>query len=123
MDFGDAIKSGFHNYVTFRGRASRSEFWYWTLFAVLVALAGQIADNAVFERDPALFASLISLALFLPGWAIAVRRLHDIDHSGWWILVGLTIVGIILLLVWACVKGTTGPNRFGSDPLPGSQTS
>lgn len=120
MDFGDAIKSGFRNYVTFRGRASRSEFWYWTLFALLAAAAGQIADAPLVDSShPGLFAPLLGLALFLPGWAVGVRRLHDIDRTGWWTLIGFTIVGLVLLIVWACFKGTAGQNRFGPDPLAG----
>jgi len=120
MDFGDAIKSGFRNYVTFRGRAQRAEFWYWTLFAVLATLAGQIADTPLFERSHSgLFAPLISLGLFLPGWAVGIRRLHDIDRTGWWMLIAFTIVGLILLFVWTCIKGTSGQNRFGPDPLSG----
>jgi uncharacterized membrane protein YhaH (DUF805 family) len=120
MDFGQAIKSGIRNYATFRGRASRSELWYWTLFAVLLTLAGQIADTALFESpNPGLFAPLVSLGLMLPGLAVAVRRLHDLDRSAWWLLLILTVVGIVLLLIWDCIKGTTGPNRFGPDPLAG----
>jgi uncharacterized membrane protein YhaH (DUF805 family) len=119
MDFVNAITSGFRHYVTFSGRASRSEFWYWTLFAVLVTSAAQIADNALFD-DPGLFGPLVSLALFLPGLAVGIRRLHDIDRTGWWWLIALTIIGLILLIIWACVKGTSGPNRYGPDPLAGS---
>jgi len=118
MDFVSTIKSGFTHYVTFSGRASRSEFWYWTLFAVLVTMAAQIADNALFD-NPGLFGPLVSLALFLPGLAVGIRRLHDINRTGWWVLIGLTIVGLILLIVWACMKGTPGTNRYGPDPLGG----
>jgi uncharacterized membrane protein YhaH (DUF805 family) len=118
MDFVEAIKSGFRNYVTFKGRAARSEYWYWTLFVVLVTLAGEIADNAFFEGPSSgLFAPLISLGLFLPGLAVSVRRLHDLDRTGWWLLLIFTIVGIILLLIWSCIKGTKGPNSFAPDPL------
>jgi uncharacterized membrane protein YhaH (DUF805 family) len=60
-----------------------------------------------------------SVILFLPGLAVGIRRLHDIDRSGWWVLITLTIIGIILLLVWACMRGTPGSNRFGTDPLGG----
>jgi len=123
MDFIDAIKSGFRNYVTFKGRAPRSEFWCWTLFAVLASVAGEIADNVLFD-GPASgpFSSLVSLGLFLPGLAVSVRRLHDLDRTGWWLLLVFTIVGIILLLIWNCIKGTAGTNRFGSDPLAGDGT-
>jgi uncharacterized membrane protein YhaH (DUF805 family) len=61
--------------------------------------------------------SLASLALFLPGLAVSVRRLHDLDRTGWWLLIILTGIGLILLLIWFCLRGTTGPNRYGPDPL------
>jgi uncharacterized membrane protein YhaH (DUF805 family) len=53
----------------------------------------------------------------LPGLAVWVRRLHDIDRTGWWLLIVFTVIGIILLVAWACTRGTPGPNRFGPDPL------
>jgi uncharacterized membrane protein YhaH (DUF805 family) len=120
MNFGEAIKSGFNNYATFSGRAARSEFWYWALFAFLVTSAGGIIDAALIESENGLVAPLLSLALLLPGLAVAVRRLHDLDRTGWWVLICLTIVGIILLIIWDCIKGTAGPNRFGPDPLAGT---
>jgi uncharacterized membrane protein YhaH (DUF805 family) len=120
MDFGQAIKSGFRHYVSFSGRAARSEFWYWSLFVVIVTIGAGIADHALFdEESTALFGPLVSLIFFLPGLAVAVRRLHDLDRTGWWILIAFTIIGIIVLLVWDCIKGTTGTNRFGPDPLAG----
>ncbi|HZQ13281.1 MAG TPA: DUF805 domain-containing protein [Pseudolabrys sp.] len=123
MNFGEAIKSGFTHYVTFSGRAARSEFWYWTLFAVLLSLAAGIIDRGIFDFEEStttgVFGPLVSLALFLPGLAVSVRRLHDLDRSGWWLLLVLTLVGVILLLIWDCIKGTTGSNRFGPDPLGG----
>jgi len=60
---------------------------------------------------------LILAVLLLPGIAVAARRLHDLDRTGWWLLIAFTGIGIILLIVWDCMKGTTGPNRFGADPL------
>jgi uncharacterized membrane protein YhaH (DUF805 family) len=65
-----------------------------------------------------LLSSLGSLALFLPTLAVAVRRLHDTDRTGWWILIGLIpLIGWIIYLVFMCQRGTEGPNRFGEDPL------
>ena len=58
-----------------------------------------------------------NLLTFLPSLALCVRRLHDIDRTGWWVLIAFTIIGAFLLIYWACVKGTTGPNRFGPDKL------
>jgi uncharacterized membrane protein YhaH (DUF805 family) len=118
MNFGEAIASGFRNYVNFSGRAARSEYWYWALFLFIVGTATLLIDLAIFptvETGPV--NTVVSIALLLPNLAVSVRRLHDIDRTGWWILIAFTVIGIILLLVWACVKGTDGPNRFGPDPL------
>jgi uncharacterized membrane protein YhaH (DUF805 family) len=120
MNFGQAIASGFRNYVGFAGRAARSEYWYWVLFAIIGATVTGILDQAMFsEAEISPLNSIFGLITFLPGLAVAVRRLHDIDRTGWWFLIALTIIGLIILLVWACQKGTTGPNRYGPDPLGG----
>lgn len=118
MQFQSAVVSGFRNFATFSGRASRSEYWYWVLFAILVAIVSSILDAMMFASSQTI-EGLTSLILFLPGLAVSVRRLHDIDRSGWWFLIAFTIIGLILLLVWACARGTAGPNRFGPDPLAG----
>jgi uncharacterized membrane protein YhaH (DUF805 family) len=120
MNFWQAIKSGFSNYVTFSGRAIRSEYWYWVLFGLLGGLATEILDAGIFSSQIPSASPLngvFNLLTFLPSLALAVRRLHDIDRSGWWILVTFTIVGIVLLIYWACKSGTPGPNRFGSNPF------
>ena len=79
MNFGEAIKSGFNNYVTFSGRACRSEFWYWTLFAILVTIAAGIIDRELVDSDTGLAQPLVSLALFLPGIAVAYQ--NGIDRA------------------------------------------
>jgi uncharacterized membrane protein YhaH (DUF805 family) len=114
MNFVDAIKSGFSNYVTFSGRAARSEFWFWTLFSFLANLMAAIVDGVLGLGFVGL---VVLLALLLPGIAVSARRLHDLDRTGWWLLIAFTCIGIILLIVWDCMKGTTGSNRFGADPL------
>lgn len=117
MGFGQAISSGFSNYVGFSGRACRSEYWYWVLFYFIGAIVAEIIDSVL--GITAIY-PLFSLAVLLPGLAVAVRRLHDLDRSGWWILLGLIpLVGAVILIIWYCMKGTTGPNRFGPDPLGG----
>lgn len=118
MQFQDAIRSGFRNYVTFAGRASRSEYWYWALFALLVEIVASIIDHSMFPfASTGPIEGITSLLLFLPGLAVGIRRLHDIDRTGWWWLIAFTVIGIILLIVWACTRGTAGPNRYGPDPL------
>lgn len=105
-------------YATFSGRAARSEFWFWTLFVFLIQIVANIVDIALdMETGTGIISLVLSLALLLPGIAVGVRRLHDIDRTGWWWLIAFTGIGVILLIVWACFKGTAGPNRFGVDPL------
>jgi uncharacterized membrane protein YhaH (DUF805 family) len=118
MGFGDAIKSGFSNYVNFSDRACRSEYWYWVLFVFIGYIVTSIIDRVI--GYPVTY-FLFSLAIVIPGIAIGIRRLHDLDRSGWWLLLGLIpLVGAIILIVWFCGQGTQGPNRFGPDPLSGA---
>ena len=121
MNFTEAIASAFRNYVTFSGRACRSEYWYWYLFLFICSIIANVIDYSVFsESEYTPVSTIFSLATFLPCLAISIRRLHDIDRTGWWFLIAFTIIGLILLLIWACMKGTTGPNRYGPDPLAGA---
>jgi uncharacterized membrane protein YhaH (DUF805 family) len=118
VNFAESIQSGFRNYVGFSGRASRSEFWFWVLFIILVTLGTQLIEWMMFEEPTGILSIIVSIALFLPNIAMVVRRLHDRDKSGWWILLNFVpLVGIIILLIWYCTRGTVGPNRFGPDPL------
>jgi uncharacterized membrane protein YhaH (DUF805 family) len=119
MNFPQAIVACFRKYAVFSGRASRSEYWYWVLFYVLGKIATNILDAVIFQSESTqLFSIVFDLIILFPLLAVEVRRLHDVDRSGWWILIGLTIVGMIYpLLVWKCKKGTVGPNRFGDDSL------
>ena len=117
MGFVDAVKSGFSNYVNFSDRACRSEYWYWVLFAVIGAIVTVIIDSMI---GLSITYTIFALATFLPGLAVGIRRLHDLDRSGWWILLFLIpLIGAIILIIWFCSKGTDGPNRFGADRLAG----
>jgi len=119
MNFGEAIAAGFRNYVTFSGRAVRSEYWYWVLFAFIVGIVTGILDRAIISESETGPINLIAnVILLLPSIAVGVRRLHDIDRTGWWYLIVFTIIGIFVLIYWACQPGTAGPNRFGPDPMP-----
>ena len=121
MNFAQAIASGFRHYVTFAGRASRSEYWYWVLFTIIGAIVTLILDRAVFsESDYSPLNAIFNLVCFLPSLAVGVRRLHDIGRTGWWVLIALTIIGAIVLIVWACQKSDAGPNQYGPDPWAGS---
>ena len=117
MNFPDAAVGCFQKYVTFSGRASRSEYWYWVLFTFLSVLGLAVVATAVPKLGDILM-PLFQLATFLPGLSVLVRRLHDVNKSGWWFwILMVPFIGIILILIWFCTKGTTGDNRFGPDPL------
>jgi uncharacterized membrane protein YhaH (DUF805 family) len=113
--FVDAIKICFAKYATFRGRATRPEYWWFYLAIILVSVLLTIIDVVIFGPNALGLLSLAwSLAVFLPSIAAGVRRLHDTDRSGWWFLIILVpLVGIIVLIVFLAQRGTPGPNRFG----------
>jgi len=116
MGIDDAVKLGFANYVNFSDRASRSEYWYFLLFYNIGVFAGVAIDTWIIGLP--IIAWTFILATILPLLSVSVRRLHDLDRSGWWVLLDLVpLVGWIILLVWFCTKGTDGPNRFGPDRL------
>ena len=122
MGMKEAVTSVFNNYANFEGRARRSEYWYFTLFNILVSLAFGVLAS-ISDESGALFRivmgleGLYSLAVFIPGLAVTWRRLHDIGKSGAnWCWIFLPLVGSILLLVWLCRDGDAGDNQYGPDP-------
>jgi uncharacterized membrane protein YhaH (DUF805 family) len=102
MNFPNSVKSGFRNYANFKGRATRSEFWWWTLFTVIVSIA-----LSSYGLD-----SFASAALFLPSIAVGCRRMHDTGRRGWWQLIP------IVSFVFACQKSAPEMNQFGPPPPP-----
>jgi uncharacterized membrane protein YhaH (DUF805 family) len=120
MNCQQAIRSGFFNYANFLGRASRSEFWWFQLFVLLGEVAAALVDVfgnfTILDGSP--LATLFWLATLIPDLAVMARRLHDTDSSGWWLLLMLIpFIGIVVLIVWWCLEGSKGDNRFGADPL------
>ncbi len=114
MGFGEAISTCFGKYAAFSGRAVRSEYWFWVLFTVIVVIVLNIIQFTVSPLGGSVLLLLFELATVIPSIAVACRRLHDTDRSGWWLLLAFVpIVGFILLLVWYCQPGTAGSNRFG----------
>ncbi len=98
-------------YVVFSGRARRKEFWYFILFSTIINMV------LAFFNSSGTLSAFYSLAVFLPSIAVFVRRLHDTDRSGWWILIGLIpVIGAIVLLVFSVLNGTPDANRYGEDP-------
>ncbi len=124
MTMIDAVKTVLGKYATFSGRAARPEFWWYTLFLLVLVAVLNIIDGAIiapmlgFEPFQAEagepISTLVALALVIPTIAVSVRRLHDTDRSGWWYLIGIVpIIGTLLLLWWYTRPGTEGQNRFG----------
>ncbi len=121
MSFVEAVQTCVtKKYATFSGRARRSEYWYYTLFSILVSLVTSVVGSALFvhsEGDVNILSALASIALLLPGLGVAIRRLHDIGKSGWWYLIALVpFIGWIVLLIFMCRDSDRGPNQFGPSP-------
>ena len=124
MHFIESTKNYFLKWNDFSTRISRSEFWWGNLGVTITSIIVNFA--LVFLSDLVGFFSVVVLHVpfqifvLIASTALAVRRLHDINKSGWWLLIYLTIVGILLLFYWACSKGDADENVFGPDPLDGS---
>lgn len=121
MSFAEAVETCLvKKFVSFSGRARRSEYWYFTLFSLIVSMAASIIGGMLFvhhEGDVNLLSSLLSLVLFLPGLGVAVRRLHDIGKSAWWyLIIFVPMIGWIILLVFMCKDSFPGPNQYGPSP-------
>ena len=151
MSFGQSVKSVFRQYATFSGRARRSEYWWFYLFSSLVSLPGSIiftiayfaalipamSDNSYADgtlRDDwyqdinsglliggAVPMILVGLALFVPGLALMVRRLHDTGRSGWWYFIAFVPLGSYVLLVFMFFDSQPYDNIYGPDPKAGTR--
>jgi uncharacterized membrane protein YhaH (DUF805 family) len=119
MGFGGAIATCFRKYVDFTGRATRPEYWFFVLFYTLVVIVLVTIDLIIFGPENGILPLtwLAALVFFLPLLAVAVRRLHDQDRSGWMILLYfIPLAGPIIFIVLMCLRGTPGENRFGPEP-------
>jgi len=147
VTFTAAVRIGFRRYVDFRGRSSRSEYWWWSLFIIIVLFAplllGLILSASGSGAGGGLVLAvvfLVLLAIFLPSLAVNVRRFHDINKSGWWLLLPIgvnfianlaqnTALGAVLslvgfgigiwFLVWELLPGDRTANRYGEVPHEG----
>jgi uncharacterized membrane protein YhaH (DUF805 family) len=108
------------NYVGFRGRARRKEYWMFILVNLVLTGVLSILDKMLglkIAADEGMLTTIYGLLIMLPSWAVQFRRLHDTDRSAWWLLLVLIpIIGWIVILIFNCQNGTPGENRFGSDP-------
>jgi len=124
MDMKTAVTTVLSKYATFQGRAARPEYWWWVLATLILFIALGLLDGVIFapmmgyeafsEDAGQPLSFFASLALLLPNLAVAVRRLHDTDRSGWWLLLGfIPLIGTLVLLFFMIQRGTDGANRFG----------
>ena len=107
-------------YAVFNGRAQRAEYWYFVLFSTIVSIVLMVLDAMTGTLDAqtgyGLLSGLYTLAVFIPGLAVSVRRLHDIGKSGWWLLIALIpLIGAILLIVWFATDSKED-NQYGKNP-------
>src|SRR5262245_59397397 len=113
MGFVEAVKTCLmQKYVDFKGRASRSEFWWFFLFQIIVCIVAAVIHP--------LLQVVVGLGLLLPSISAGVRRLHDTGRSGWWILLGLIPLVGLVLIVFLALPGTEGSNDYGDVPTPAS---
>lgn len=104
MTFTESIQTCFSKYADFNGRATKSEFWWWVLFVMLVSFAANILNNKL--------GLLISIGTLLPNIAVTARRLHDTNRSGWWQLIGIIpVIGWIIMIVW-CVQDSASQSDY-----------
>ena len=115
MTFEMAISTCFIKYVTFDGKASKGEFWYWYLFYLICGIASAMVDVFIigiqFENAGPVY-WIVSLVIFLPTLAVGARRLHDVGKSGWWQLISITGIGIIPLIIWWASEGGVHQKRY-----------
>jgi uncharacterized membrane protein YhaH (DUF805 family) len=119
--FVEALKK----YAVFSGRSRRKEYWYYVLFVVIISIVLTIIDGLIGTSNSStgggLLSGIFGLATLVPSIAVSVRRLHDIDRTGWWVLIGLVpLIGWIVLLVFHVQDSTPGTNRYGPNPKSAS---
>jgi len=108
-------------YAVFSGRARRTEYWMFALFTILILFGIIILDTMTGIANKSVgfgvLTALYMVATFIPGFAVSVRRLHDIGRSAWWLLIGIVpLIGGIVLLIFTVMEGERGQNRFGANP-------
>ena len=107
-----AFKQAFN----FKGRAKRPEFWYFTLFSTIISIICSLIDTQVLGTsmsETGLIGGIYTLISFIPSLSVTIRRLHDVNKSGWNLLWLITIIGIFYVLYLEIKKGNDGPNNYG----------
>lgn len=133
MGFSDAVRSVLTNYATFRGRAPRSEFWWFVLFTLIANLVLGLVDSLIVapilgfspfsDNGARPLSALFSLAIFVPSLAVGARRLHDTGRSAWWLLIGLVpLIGWLIFVYFAAQRSEAVTTEYGPPPLGRGET-
>ena len=124
MNFFDAIKICFVKYTNFSDRASRAEYWLFSLFILIISLMLSLIDPLIAGAGSAEYievfaplSTMFSIGITVPSISVTVRRLHDVNRTGWWYLIVFTIIGLVPVIYWMCKKSDEGENRFGQPSL------
>ena len=122
MNMKEAVISVLTNWNNFSGRACRSEFWYFVLVTFLVSMIIQIIEIAtgmvdIESAEMGILSIIFALLLFVPSLSVTARRLQDRGWSGWWQLLYLTIVGILVIIVLNILPAKEDENKWGRNPL------
>ena len=119
----DWAKRPLQKYADFSGRAPRAEYWWFYLMVIIGYFVASILDSLVgtggMMGSFGVLTMIVMLGLFLPSIAAGVRRLHDTDRSGWWLLIAIIPLIGLVLIYFLVLEGTKGDNRFGADPYAG----
>jgi uncharacterized membrane protein YhaH (DUF805 family) len=116
MDFQTSVKTCFNKYADFSGRALRSEFWFFCLFTFLGGIITVIIDIMVLGYSVESYGPInliFSVAILIPSCSVTTRRLHDVNKTGWWQLLYITIIGILLIIIWCATQGENKKNKYG----------
>ena len=119
MGFADSVFLGYENWRNFSGRACRSEFWHFALFSFVIGLFVFIFGGLIEDWRYLILACLYAVFVGIPGFSLAVRRLHDLNSTGWAIIIfWIPIIGSLIMLISMCWRGTDGDNKYGPPRVP-----
>ena len=126
VGFVESLLLFFKNYLNFSGRSGPSAYWWYMLWSLIFTILFGLIDSLALElsaEDLFSLSNLFALITLIPGLALSFRRLHDIDKSGWWLLIVLTIIGFFVLIYWAIKAGDRQENSYGADIEAGKEPS
>ncbi|WP_369857703.1 DUF805 domain-containing protein [Candidatus Thalassolituus haligoni] len=119
----ESVITAFKRSLDFQGRSGRKEYWLFYLFTLVIYVVLAVLAAATEAMLVGVLLGFYGVAIIVPSLAVSIRRMHDCNRSGWWVLINLVpLVGVFIYLYFAVSKGTEGENRFGADPLQPGQS-